>query len=68
MEAKEILEEIAEREEFIVIGRGVSRFDALDKALGRARFTADYVERDALVVKVVRSSLPPRPHQRHQNR
>ena len=58
MEAKEVFERLSEREGFLVIGRSVRRFDALDKALGRAKFTADYVERDALVIKIVRSSLP----------
>jgi CO/xanthine dehydrogenase Mo-binding subunit len=56
MEAEEIFEELAGRETFLVVGKSVVRFDALDKALGRARFTADYIERGGIVIKVVRSA------------
>lgn len=54
-----ILEDLLNRDDFLVVGRSVVRTDALDKVLGRARFTADYVPRDTAVVKVVRS---PHPH------
>jgi CO/xanthine dehydrogenase Mo-binding subunit len=54
-----ILEDLLNREDFLVVGRSVVRTDALDKVLGRAKFTADYIPRDTAVVKVVRS---PHPH------
>ncbi|MBC8223725.1 aldehyde oxidase, partial [Candidatus Bathyarchaeota archaeon] len=54
-----ILEELLNRDDFLVVGRSVVRTDALDKVLGRAKFTADYVPRDTAVVKVARSPHPP---------
>lgn len=49
-------------ESFIVVGKGVSRVDALDKALGRALFTEDYFVKyylgNALFVRQVLSPLP----------
>jgi len=54
-----ILEDLLNRDEFLVVGKNVVRTDALDKTLGRALYTADYVPRDTAVVKVVRS---PHPH------
>jgi len=56
-----ILEDLLNRDEFLVVGKNVVRTDALDKTLGRALYTADYVPRDTAVVKVVRS---PHPHAR----
>jgi CO/xanthine dehydrogenase Mo-binding subunit len=53
-----ILEDLLNRDDFLVVGRSVVRTDALDKVLGRAKFTADYVPRDTAVVKVVRSLHP----------
>jgi CO/xanthine dehydrogenase Mo-binding subunit len=58
-----ILEKWLSAESFIVVGRGVSRVDALDKALGRAMFTEDYFVEyfvgNALFIKQV---LSPHPH------
>ena len=54
-----ILDDLLNRDDFLVVGRSVVRTDALDKVLGRAKFTADYVPRDTAVVKIVRS---PHPH------
>jgi CO/xanthine dehydrogenase Mo-binding subunit len=54
-----ILEDLLNRDDFLVLGRNIVRTDALDKVLGRAKFTADYVPRDTAVVKIVRS---PHPH------
>ena len=54
-----ILEDLLNRDDFLVVGRSVVRTDALDKVLGRAKLTADYIPRDTTVVKVVRS---PHPH------
>jgi CO/xanthine dehydrogenase Mo-binding subunit len=53
-----ILEDLLHREDYLVVGRSVVRTDALDKVLGRAKFTEDYIPRGTAVVKVVRSSQP----------
>ena len=58
MEHDEILKNLLGRDEYLVVGRSVVRTDAIDKALGRARFTADYVPKGTAVVKVLRSSQP----------
>jgi len=58
MEYDKILQNLLGRDEYLVIGRSVMRSDSLDKALGRAKFTADYIEKGAAVVKVVRSTQP----------
>ncbi len=44
--------------EFLIVGKGVSRADALDKALGRAKFIEDYFQEGMLFVKQVLSSKP----------
>jgi len=58
MKYDRILEDILDRDEFLVVGRKVVRTDALDKVLGTAMFTADYVPKGTAVVKVVRSTEP----------
>lgn len=58
MEYASILRDLLKRDEFLVVGRRVIRTDALDKVLGKAMFTADYIPRGTMVVKVVRSSQP----------
>ena len=58
MEYDRILEDILGRKDFFVVGKNVIRTDALDKALGTAKFTADYIQKGTVVVKVVRSTLP----------
>ncbi|WP_440060301.1 xanthine dehydrogenase family protein molybdopterin-binding subunit [Thermogladius sp. 4427co] len=61
----EILEKYLSAQTYIVVGKGVTRVDALDKALGNALFTEDYYVRyfynNALFVKQV---LSPYPHAR----
>lgn len=47
-----------EAKEFVVVGKSVVRTDALIKALGKARYTEDYLARDTLFVKQVISSEP----------
>jgi len=42
----------------LIVGKSVVRADALDKALGKAKFTADYIQKGTVVVKVVRSTQP----------
>ena len=58
MEYDNILENLLGRSQFLVVGKSVVRADALDKALGRAKFTADYIQKGTIVVKVVRSTQP----------
>ena len=58
MEYDKILENLLGRNDYLVVGRNIVRTDALDKALGKAKFTADYVPRGTVVVKVVRSTQP----------
>lgn len=58
-----LLEKWQEAKSYMVIGKGVSRVDALDKALGKAMFTEDYfveyILGNGLFVKQV---LSPHPH------
>ncbi|MBD3206857.1 molybdopterin-dependent oxidoreductase [Candidatus Bathyarchaeota archaeon] len=58
MEFDKILTEILGREDFLVVGKNVVRTDTLDKALGKAMYTADYLPRKTTFVKVYRSSVP----------
>lgn len=51
-----LLEKWLRAKEFIVVGKGVSRADALEKALGRAKFVEDYLEKGMLFVKQVLST------------
>ena len=58
MEYHKILEDVLGRKEYLVVGRNVVRYDALDKALGVAKFTADYIQSGTPVLKIVRSTEP----------
>jgi len=58
MEYDKILGDLLGRDEYLVVGHSTVRTDALDKALGRARFTADYIKKGTAVVKVLRSTRP----------
>jgi CO/xanthine dehydrogenase Mo-binding subunit len=58
MEYDKILGDLLGREDYVVVGRSVVRTDALDKALGRAMFTADYIPKGTAIIKVVRSTQP----------
>jgi CO/xanthine dehydrogenase Mo-binding subunit len=58
VEYDRILEDLLHREDYLVVGRSVTRTDALDKALGRARYTSDYIPKGTIVVKVLRSAVP----------
>ncbi len=44
--------------EFLVVGKGIARADALDKALGTAKFVEDYFQEGMLFVKQVLSTEP----------
>ena len=56
MEYHNILREALGRDEYLVVGTQVARVDALDKALGKARYTPDYIPPGTRVVKVFRST------------
>lgn len=58
MEYANILQDLLKRDEYFIIGKKVARTDALDKVLGKALFTADYIPKEAIIVKVVRSTKP----------
>jgi CO/xanthine dehydrogenase Mo-binding subunit len=58
MEYDRILSELLHRDDYLVVGKKTVRSDALDKLLGKAKFTSDYIPRDTMVVKVVRSNMP----------
>jgi len=53
-----ILEDILCRDSYWVIGKRAIRVDALEKVLGEAKFTADYLSKEMLHVKVARSVHP----------
>jgi CO/xanthine dehydrogenase Mo-binding subunit len=53
-----ILEDLLGRDEYIIVGKNVVRTDSLGKAIGKARFTEDYISPETATVKVVRSSKP----------
>jgi len=52
MEYDKILRDLLDRDEYLVVGKSVVRTDALDKCLGRARLTADYIRARVLAVDV----------------
>ena len=41
----------------MIIGKNIIRVDALDKALGRAKFTEDLIPQNALAAKVLHSTI-----------
>jgi len=58
LEYDNILKDVLGREGFLVVGRNVVRTDALDKVMGKAMYTADYVPRGTTLLKVYRSTVP----------
>jgi CO/xanthine dehydrogenase Mo-binding subunit len=58
LEYDNILKDVLGREDFLVVGRNVVRTDALDKVMGKAMYTADYVPRGTTLLKVYRSTVP----------
>jgi len=56
--AQEFLERFRSFKEFRVVGKSVQRVDAIEKALGRAKYTTDYLIENLLQVKVLRSMHP----------
>jgi CO/xanthine dehydrogenase Mo-binding subunit len=57
LEYDKILTDILGRKDFLVVGKNVIRTDVLDKALGRAKYTADYVPKGTTILKVYRSTV-----------
>lgn len=57
MEYDKILEMLG-RKDFLVVGKNVIRTDALDKVLGKANYTTDYIPKNTTVVKIYRSTIP----------
>ncbi len=53
-----LIEKWLKAKEFIVVGKGITRADSLDKALGKAKFIEDYFEKGMLFVKQVWSTEP----------
>ncbi len=53
-----LLEKWLKAREFIVVGKGIERADAFEKAIGKARFVEDYFEKGVLFVKQVLSQEP----------
>ncbi|HUV54992.1 MAG TPA: hypothetical protein VMW03_07300, partial [Candidatus Krumholzibacteriaceae bacterium] len=58
MEYDKILSDVLGRKDFLVVGKNVVRTDALDKALGKAKYTADYIPKGTALLKVYRSTVP----------
>ena len=56
MDYDKLLESLLGRSDYLVVGKSVTRSDALDKCLGSARFAADYIPRYTRVLKVLRST------------
>jgi|Deesub1362A_J573_1020465.scaffolds.fasta_scaffold01200_2 xanthine dehydrogenase molybdenum-binding subunit len=40
-----------------VVGRSIPRVDAVANVTGKVKFTGDFIERDMLIGKILRSSL-----------
>ena len=59
VEPESLISKWLEAKEFLVVGKRVSRVDALSKALGIAKYTEDYLMSEALFIKQV---LSPEPH------
>lgn len=57
-----LLEKWLRAESFVVVGRAIRRVDALDKALGRAKFTEDYLVDYLGRALFVRQVLSPHAH------
>jgi CO/xanthine dehydrogenase Mo-binding subunit len=58
MEYDKILSDLLNRDEYLLVGKKVVRSDALNKLLGRTRFTADYIPKGTTAVRVLRSTQP----------
>ena len=52
------VQKLREAQRFTLVGKRIQRLDALEKVLGLPLYTSDIVPKDALRVKVVRSTVP----------
>jgi CO/xanthine dehydrogenase Mo-binding subunit len=52
------VQKLREAQGFTLVGKRIQRLDALDKVLGLPLYTSDIAPKDALTVKVVRSTVP----------
>ena len=52
------VQKLREAQGFTVIGKRIQRLDAMEKVLGLPLYTSDIVSKDALRVKVARSTVP----------
>jgi len=52
------VQKLREARGFTLVGKRIQRLDALDKVLGLPLYTSDIAPKDALSVKVVRSTVP----------
>ncbi|MEO3994054.1 MAG: xanthine dehydrogenase family protein molybdopterin-binding subunit [Desulfurococcaceae archaeon TW002] len=57
-ESEFLISKWLEAKEFVVVGKSMSRVDALSKALGTAKYTEDYLISEALFIKQVLSLEP----------
>ncbi len=57
-EAYQLIEKWSKLHEFTVVGKGLTRVDALEKALGQARYVEDYSFDRMVWIKSVRSKHP----------
>lgn len=53
-----LVQKLREAEGFVLIGKSLQRLDGLEKVLGLPLYTSDIVPKDALKLKVVRSTVP----------
>ncbi|MCD6428529.1 MAG: xanthine dehydrogenase family protein [Desulfurococcales archaeon] len=53
-----LIEKWLRAKEFLVVGKGVARADALEKALGKAKYVEDYFQSGILFIKQVLSTEP----------
>ena len=58
MTETEIFHNPSETQGFTLIGKRIQRIDALEKVLGATLYTSDMAPKDALKVKIVRSTVP----------
>ena len=58
LEYLEEIKKVLHGASYTVIGKNVKRVDAIEKLTGLAKYSADYLTENALIVKAVRSPLP----------
>ncbi|MCS7126330.1 MAG: xanthine dehydrogenase family protein molybdopterin-binding subunit [Aigarchaeota archaeon] len=53
-----ILDQWIKAKEFVYVGRGINRIDALDKVLGRSKYVEDYLVEGLTFARIVKSNIP----------